>query len=117
CLAVAFALFMLPTRVQPRYLFPVVVFAALIAALMPRNRWFYIVLSLTFLANLGWLYNEWHTVIPFRPLYTSPVFGRAVSLVNLGLFLYVLVRALPTSDSDTGFRIEPAATSRASSPP
>jgi dolichyl-phosphate-mannose-protein mannosyltransferase len=109
CLALTFALFMLPTRIHERYLFPAVVLAALTPAIAPRLCWLYAALSVTFLANLFWTYSRYYTLIRlpktterglvYTSLYTSDVFVRAVALVNLGLLLYVLIR-WPSSTSD-----------------
>lgn len=116
CLATTFALFMLLTGMHSRYLFPALVFATLAAALAPRLRWLYIALSATYLANLLWTYTPDRlgpTEINLDVLSTSTEFVQAVSLVNLGLLIYVLFRAR----HDLQAARPDAATLRAGPPP
>jgi hypothetical protein len=93
CLAASFALFMLSTRVHERYLLSAGAFAALVAGISPKFRWFYLGLSATFVLNLLWSYNRYFPVLKIDPLYTSGLFVRALSLLNLGLLAYLLFPA------------------------
>jgi hypothetical protein len=63
CLALTLVLFMLPTRVHSRYLFPTLVLAALAPAIAPRLLWLPAALSATFLANLLWNYGLYYPLI------------------------------------------------------
>lgn len=84
--AVTFAMFMLLTRVRERYLFPALVFLALAAALAPRVRPLFALLSLTYLANLAYVYSyDW---------FAAPPLVYALSLVNLALFVGVFAWGL-----------------------
>ena len=63
-LLMAVAFFVLPTRVHERYLFPALALAAPLAAPFVRRNWrwvaLYIVLSLSFFANVYWTYTlDW----------------------------------------------------------
>jgi Gpi18-like mannosyltransferase len=95
CLALTFAMFMLPTRIHERYMLPTVALAALVAAIQPRLLWFWAALSFTFAANIiavFWMahdepgaaffsrHNPWMTLLAF---------------VNLALFAWFVVRGLP----------------------
>src|SRR5205085_920248 len=60
CLTLTYALFALPTRIHERYLFPALVFTALLAALTPGARWLYAGMSLTYLANLYYVYAQFY---------------------------------------------------------
>jgi len=91
CLAMLFASFMRATRVHERYLFPTFMVAALVAAITPRLRWFFIALSTTFLANLYVAYNAAYPVLDVPFPYTLDTVFHALSILNVGLLLYVLV--------------------------
>ncbi len=71
--AIAFATFMLPTRVHERYLLPAIPLAALLAALAPRLRWFFVALSLTYFVNLYWVYDLSERALELEILYQSEV--------------------------------------------
>jgi dolichyl-phosphate-mannose-protein mannosyltransferase len=94
CLAIPFSLFMLPTRVHERYLFPAIVFAALLAAIAPRLRWLFAALSATYLVNLYYVYDLYYDALELRFLYSTNAVVILTSLLNVALLLYVLIRAL-----------------------
>ena len=93
--AIAFAAFMLPTRVHERYLLPALTLAALAAALAPRLRWFFAALSVTFFANLYWVYDLSERALELEVVYQSEAVVVLVALVNVGLLAYTLTRMLP----------------------
>ncbi len=93
CLATTFALFMLPTRGHERYLFPTVVFACLIAAIAPRLRWLGAALSLTFLANLYWVYDYYNPALELQDLFSLGSVVAAGALINVFLLDYVFAFA------------------------
>jgi len=92
CLAMLFASFMFATRVHERYLFPTFMVVVLVAAITPRLRWFFIALSTTFLANLFVAYNNAYPVLDVPFPYTLDMVFPSLSVLNMGLLLYVLVR-------------------------
>jgi Gpi18-like mannosyltransferase len=99
-LATAFALFMLPTRMHSRYLFPAIPCLALAAAIAPRLWWLYAALSLTFLANLVWnalIYSNWPM---HEALHRSTLYVHLTALANVALFIYVLFRSLPILNNE-----------------
>jgi dolichyl-phosphate-mannose-protein mannosyltransferase len=92
CLGLSLSLFMFPTRIHERYLFPAIVYAALAAAISPGLRWMYGALTVSYFANLYWVYAI-SGAVPLDPfLHTSNVFSSPVSCLNVALFLYVLLR-------------------------
>jgi len=94
CLALSFAAFLLPTRGHERYLFPALVFAAAPAAISPRYRLIYALLTLTFLANLYYIYALFYPAPRLDFLCRPDLFKWTVSLVNVGLFAAVLLQPL-----------------------
>ena len=104
--AIALTTFMLPTRVHERYLLPAIPVAALIAALAPRLRWFFVALSLSCFTNLYWVYDLSERALELDVLYQSEVAVVLVALLNLGLLAYTLTRLLPNLrlDLHTGDR-------------
>jgi hypothetical protein len=93
--AISFAAFMLPTRVHERYLLPAITLAALAAAVTPRLRWFFAALSVTFFANLYWVYDLSDRAFELEVVYQSEAVVLLVALVNVGLLAYTLTRMLP----------------------
>jgi hypothetical protein len=86
---------MLPTRGRERYLLPALIFVAALAALAPRLRWLYAAITATYALNLYFIFGALYAV-PKPPLmFSSPLFVQALSLVNVLLLIYVLLRALP----------------------
>ena len=69
--AIAFAAYMLPTRVHERYLLPALTLAALAAALAPRLRWFFAALSVSYFINLYWVYDLSERALELEVLYQS----------------------------------------------
>jgi Gpi18-like mannosyltransferase/predicted membrane-bound dolichyl-phosphate-mannose-protein mannosyltransferase len=57
-LVLAIAFFALPTRVHERYLFPALAIGALLVVSGRSWRWVYAALSLSFFANIYWVYTE-----------------------------------------------------------
>jgi 4-amino-4-deoxy-L-arabinose transferase-like glycosyltransferase len=94
-LTTSFALYVLPTRVHERYLFPAIVLGALAAGLAPRLRAPYVVLSAVYLANVAWVYNRSYGILLLN--WWQP--GRYFVLVGAGivcvLFVATLIGALP----------------------
>lgn len=93
--AVVFAVFMLPTRVHERYLFPILVFAVLLVALRGFRRSesvVYWAISLVFAFNLLLVYGGFRATLPgfIRPLFEQVGFVGA-SLANVALFAIVLM--------------------------
>ena len=74
--------------------------AALIAALAPRLRWFFVALSLTFFANLYWVYDLSERALELDVLYQSEVAVVLVAMLNVGLLAYTLTRLLPNLQLD-----------------
>ncbi|MDQ3855706.1 MAG: phospholipid carrier-dependent glycosyltransferase, partial [Chloroflexota bacterium] len=95
CVAISYALFVLPTRSHERYMFPVIVFATLMAALAPRLWWLFASVSCIYLANLYYAYAIYQPALELRFLHETDWALYLFSLANVGLLLYVLSRALP----------------------
>ena len=95
CVAITDALFMLPTRIHERYLFPTIVFGTLLVALAPRLRWLYVAISLTLVINLYYVCSCFFAILKLPLLYDTSLVVYGVSLVNVLLLLYLLCRALP----------------------
>ena len=95
CLAVSQALFVLPTRVHERYIFPALVFGALATALAPRLGSLYAGLTLVSFANLYYVYAQFFAPPRYRfPwLYQPDLFVHAMSLLNVALLLCTLFLA------------------------
>jgi dolichyl-phosphate-mannose-protein mannosyltransferase len=93
-LCITLSLFTLLTRVHERYVFPAVMLAALIAPIIPRLRPAYLLLSVTFMLNLLFVFEA--PVLSSRlPLYYgSAVVGNFYvyvwSVTNCLVLLYVL---------------------------
>ena len=93
-LAMTFSSFMLPTRIHERYMLPTVALALLAAAIQPRLLWFAGALTATFTINLTAVYIMAHDARG------APFFDRhdprmtLLALVNIGLFVWFLVRGL-----------------------
>jgi hypothetical protein len=92
--AIAFAAFMLPTRVHERYLLPAITLAALAAALAPRLRWFFAVLSALYLINLYWVYDLREPALELEILYQGASVVYGVALLNVVLLAYSLTHML-----------------------
>lgn len=93
CVASTLLLFMLPTRVHERYLFPAVMFAALAAGIVPRLRPMYAILSVNYLVNLYYVLELTYPLIPINSLYSSDLVIHMVALANAGILCYALIRA------------------------
>jgi hypothetical protein len=100
--AISFAGFMLPTRVHERYLLPAITLAALAAAVTPRLRWFFAALSVTFFANLYWVYDLSERAFELEVVYQSEAVVLLVALVNVGLLAYTLTWMLPVLRDGNG---------------
>jgi Gpi18-like mannosyltransferase len=98
CLAMTFCLFMLPTRIHERYLFPTVALAALVAAIQPRRLWFCFAISAMFAINVIAVFWFAHAKqgAPFFDRHNPWVMLGA--LINTGLFVWVMARGLPGAD-------------------
>ena len=88
-LAITFSLFMLPTRIHERYLMPAVVLALLVAAIAPGLRWVGIALSLTYFANIFFVYHYYGEFNFGRQQSPSNLIPLGISTVNLFLFVIV----------------------------
>ncbi|HEX5506167.1 MAG TPA: hypothetical protein VFW96_26345 [Thermomicrobiales bacterium] len=109
--ATALALFVLPTRIHERYLLPAVALAALAAALAPRLGWLYAGLTLTYLANLYYVYAEFYPIPKLAFMYSSATFVHAMSLLNLALLAWLGLgglRALAGAEKTAGGRRQTA---------
>lgn len=91
CLATTLALFVLPTRVHERYLFPALVFAALAATLGSGWGRVYALLSATYLANVVAVYVLYATEKGYFLTAGHPAVW-AASLVNVAVLGVVLLR-------------------------
>ncbi len=80
----SFAAYMLPTRGHERYLFPTMVLAALLVALLPRFVWLYAVISGTFLLNVYWVYSLYYPsqTPKIGPMHSAN-FQQLMSVVNV----------------------------------
>lgn len=98
CLAMTYCLFMLPTRIHERYMFPVVAFAALAAALQPRRFWFFLSVTAIYAINVisVFWYAHAKTGAPFFNRHNPWVM--LISTINVGLFLWAMARGLPGAD-------------------
>jgi len=95
--AVSLAIFMVPTRVHERYLFPAIVFVILYAGLRGLPRQLVVLasaLSLTFFLNLALVYGGFRGVLPDSTADVAIAFlFRTISIFNVIIFVVVL--ALP----------------------
>jgi hypothetical protein len=94
-LAVSLAIFMAPTRVHERYLFPAIAFVILYAALRGFPRQLVVLasaLSLTFFLNLVMVYGGFRGVLPgsIEDAAIAFVF-RSISSLNVVIFAAVLL--------------------------
>jgi hypothetical protein len=92
--AAIFAIFMVPTRVHERYLFPILVFGLLYVALRAYERRvsrLYWAISIVFALNLALVYGGFRSVLPgvLRTL-TETIGFVGVSVANVGLFVVLL---------------------------
>ncbi len=82
----SFAAYMLPTRGHERYLFPTMVIAALLVAVLPRFVWLYAAISGTFLLNVYWVYSLYYpSETPKIGPLNSADFLQLMSVVNVVL--------------------------------
>ncbi len=87
--------FLFLTRIHERYLYPFFPYATILLTIAPAMVLPYIILSLTHLLNLYHLF--WAPSIPvLESLYTYSWFPMTLSIINLGIFVYLL-RQLKTS--------------------
>ena len=93
--AIAFAAFMLPTRVHERYLLPAIALGTLVAVVSPRLIGFFAALSMTYLVNLYWVYDLREPALELEILYQSEAVISLVALLNVVLLAYTLTRMLP----------------------
>ena len=98
CLAMTFCLFMLPTRIHERYLFPTVALAVLAAAIQPQRLWFCFSISAMFTINVIAVFWFAHAKqgAPFFDRHNPWVMLGA--LVNTGLFVWVMARGIFGAD-------------------
>lgn len=92
--AAMFAIFMIPTRVHERYLFPILVFALLFVAIRAYERrvaTLYWAISVVFALNLALVYGGFRSALPgvLRSL-TETIGFVGLSVANVGLFLVFL---------------------------
>ncbi len=92
--AAIFAIFMVPTRVHERYLFPILVFGLLFVAIHAWERrvsTLYWAISVVFALNLALVYGGFRSVLPgvLRAL-TETIGFVGLSVMNVGLFLVFL---------------------------
>ena len=81
--------FLFMTRIHERYLFPFFPYATMLLGLIPGLVFPYIILSTTHLLNLYHLF--WApSFSPLEALYQLPWFARAISIINIIVFFYML---------------------------
>src|SRR5947209_5085932 len=90
-LVVLLSTFMLTTRQHERYLFPALTLAAALAVIGRRVLWLYGVLSLTFFANLYYIYALFNPAPSPPAPYGTSGFIWALSFVNVGALLLAFV--------------------------
>jgi Gpi18-like mannosyltransferase len=95
--AITLSSFILTTRGHERYLFPALAFGAVVAAIGPRLRWVYVLLSATYLVNLDYVYAMYYPSLKLQFLYGSSTPIYLISMLNVALLLYVFGYALPIS--------------------
>ena len=84
-----FLSFLLLTRVHERYLYPLFPYATILLGLIPGILFPYVALSLVHLLNLYHLF--WApSLAPLEALYLNPTFPQVLSIVNIGVFFYLL---------------------------
>jgi Gpi18-like mannosyltransferase len=86
--ATMLSLFVLPTRVHERYLFPAFVLAVLGAVVIPALRWIGALLSLTYFANLVVVYAASRKDIRLDAIWTNRI---VLATATLNLFLLLAV--------------------------
>lgn len=92
--AASFAVYLLPTRGHERYLFPTMVLALLLTGVAPRLIWLYGGLTLTFFANVYWVYSLYENAPTVGPL-ESGNFIVMGAFANAMLFIGTLALAFP----------------------
>lgn len=90
--ALLLALFVLPTRMHERYLLPALAATALLTGLAPCLRWTFGFLSLGFLGNLVWAYDQYYP-LAVPDWWHTDRFVFAFSCLNL-VVLLILVATL-----------------------
>jgi hypothetical protein len=94
-LTISYAMFMVPTRVHERYLFPAIVFVILLAGLTGLNRrivLLMIAVSVSFLANLVVVYYHFHE--NFAQRYGDDAFAiilRMNAILNVVIFICIVL--------------------------
>lgn len=88
--ALLLALFVLPTRMHERYLLPALAATALLTSLAPRLRWAFGVLSLGFLGNLVWAYDQYYP-LAVPDWWHTDRFVFAFSCLNLVVLLILVI--------------------------
>jgi len=98
---IAFSFFMLPTQIHERYLFPIFVFLSIV---WPKNKQFliiYIILTLTFFANLIAVLPFFQPVAVMGHSYTiSLIFKNIGALINSVVyvyFIYIIIKTVSVS--------------------
>ena len=86
---VTLAIYMLPTRIHERYVFPAVVFAFLLVLIAPQFRWLAGGLTITAFVGIYLSYSWYKPSIDVHVLQHHAVL-RTLALVNLAMFVAVL---------------------------
>jgi Gpi18-like mannosyltransferase len=101
---VAVAVFIVPTRVHERYVFPAFALGALLAGPSSRWRWWYVALALANVANLhanltNPLYGTSNVIgLPFGELFRSGNFVALIATAQTLLFAWALWHVRPALD-------------------
>ena len=99
-----FGFFMLPTRIHERYLFPAISMLALMFPFVKKARQFYVIITVTLLANLSYILYWLNLGNP--NLSGDPVV-LVVSIVNLIMFLYSLLLMWDELKGKSALKTEP----------
>ena len=84
-MATSFAVYLLPTRGHERYLFPTMVMAALLTAVLPRLVWIYLGLTGVMFLNVYWVYTLYENAPKLGPMHGAH-FQAEMSLLATVLF-------------------------------
>jgi RsiW-degrading membrane proteinase PrsW (M82 family) len=108
-----FGFFMLPTRMHERYLFPALSILVLMLPFSKKIRPYYGVLTFTIFANMAsvlyFVYNTESHSIPYELAW-------AVTMINLAVFIFALIRMLLEFKGKNVEQIHPTPNSGKSQP-
>jgi Gpi18-like mannosyltransferase len=99
-LTLQLALFVLPTRMHERYLFPAVALATLLAVIAPQVRWAAALLALNFAINLYWVYGRYYHAPQAAWMYSTHAVGYGVAALNLLLLAWLVMLGRPAANDE-----------------